>query len=96
MVQDIFLFATLRFGGLRHYYQPNVASIVDLLDRTYQMILDELNPIRQEMIIEFAYEVGKAEAIPLILRQKGKIPNSWRKIVSLYKKHFPKLLKKRG
>lgn len=90
MVKDIFLFATLRLGGLRHYYQPNSKNLIELLDNTCETIQDRHRLEDRKLLIAFAYEIGNQEIIPLILRQKGSIPDSWRFIQKLYKKHFPK------
>ena len=88
MVEDIFLFVILRGGGLRHYYQPQVSALIELLDNTYQNIQKEQNLERRKWLIRFTYEIGNAEVIPLMLRQGGKIPNSWQSIAKLYKKYF--------
>jgi len=95
MVKDIFLFATLRTRGIRHYYQPWTENLIQLLDDTYQTIQKEKDLERKKCLTVFSYEIGKAEIIPLILSQGGDIPNSWRSIEILYKKYFSKLLKKR-
>ena len=86
MVKDIFLFATLRIGGLRHYYQPWNDGLIELLDNTLKAIQTERNLEYQKFLIFFTYEIGRHEIIPLILRQGGKIPNSWETIKKLYKK----------
>jgi hypothetical protein len=91
MVKDIILFAVLRGGGLRHYYQPWVKDLTKLLDTTYNDIEAEKDIERKQLLTIIAYEVGSLEVIPLILRQGGDIPKSWRKIVEAYSK----LLKKR-
>jgi len=95
MVKDIFLFATLRAGGLRPYYHPWNENLIELLDSTYQNIQNATDQEYRKFLIAFAYEIGSAEIIPLLLFQGGDIPDSWRSIEILYKKYFPKLLKKR-
>ena len=53
MVEDIFLFVILRGGGLRHYYQPQVSALIELLDNTYQNIQKEQNLERRKWLIRF-------------------------------------------
>ena len=84
MVKDIILFAILRGGQLRHYYQPWLKGLIKLLNVTLENIEAEKDKECRKLLTIIAYEVGRLEVIPLILRQGGNIPNSWRKIEELY------------
>lgn len=83
MVTDILLFAVLRQGRLRHYYQPNAEQITAILDNTLADIENTTDPERRALLIQLAYQIGVEEAIPLLLSSGGEVPVSWRAIERL-------------